>query len=104
MLSDGAKLEAVGFHPIAGGKVVMSGPAASLFQAWLRYLRLLLEPFYDVSVEAPLFLSQRVLEATRYPQHFPQHLFRSGNPMGLEEKYCRPLRASTSTPRWLGVT
>ncbi len=90
MDGDAAPLESAGFRSVSGGEVILFGPAARLGEAWLRYLSRLLRPFADDRIEAPLFLSRRVLEDAGYLRHFPQHPFRCGDLVDGEERYVTP--------------
>jgi hypothetical protein len=56
------------------GSVLLSGPAADLFNRWRRYLAHRLASLSQETWETPVFIDRRVLTRSKYVVHFPQQV------------------------------
>lgn len=83
-------LAAAGLLAGEGGSLLLAGPAQRLFTAWTSHLAGALEAFYTEQYATPAFIAGDVLEAARYPEHFPQNLVRGHGPAGRPVLCCAP--------------
>lgn len=76
------RLHQAGFRPGEAGTAALSGPAQALFQGCLRFLSAALGRHAEIAMQAPLFLSRRVLQTSGYLAHFPHQIIpcRRGSP------------------------
>jgi len=74
------------------GCVLLVNNAARLSRAWSLFLINLLRPFYDSTLNAPLFIHRQALADAKYLNHFPRNVFssRGRTSSKSDEKFLTP--------------